>query len=67
MPCDCILVEGSCIVNESMLTGEALPILKTGLPNTNSKYCPNEDSKQNTLFAGTKCIDSRDSKLAMAS
>ncbi len=32
MPCDIVLLTGSCIVNESMLTGESIPVIKNSLP-----------------------------------
>lgn len=32
LPCDITLFTGSCIVNESMLTGESIPVIKNALP-----------------------------------
>ena len=58
VPCDCILLSGSIIVNESMLTGESTPILKTHLPKTNNFFNYEEDNKY-MLFAGTKIIQKR--------
>lgn len=58
MPCDAILLNGSCIMNESMLTGESIPVIKNSLPYSNTPYSLQED-KQFTLFAGTMCIQTR--------
>ena len=32
MSCDAVLISGSCIVNESVLTGESVPVTKSALP-----------------------------------
>jgi cation-transporting ATPase 13A2 len=62
-PCDLVLCSGTCIVNESMLTGESLPVLKTSVPvhvgvGQEGTYSPSQD-KRFTLFCGTKCMEAR--------
>lgn len=29
--CDCILVDGACVMNEAILTGESVPVNKTAI------------------------------------
>ena len=56
MPCDFVLLTGSCIVNESMLTGESIPVIKNALPFSQTDiYDPDHDAKY-TLYGGTKVI-----------
>ena len=58
MPCDCILLSGSVIINEAMLTGESTPIIKSHLPNIKQNFDEEADSKY-FLFAGTKIVQKR--------
>ncbi|XP_013178033.1 PREDICTED: probable cation-transporting ATPase 13A3 [Papilio xuthus] len=58
MPCDAMLIAGSCIVNESMLTGESVPVMK-GPPCLSSEVYSTETHKRHTLFAGTHVIQTR--------
>ncbi|XP_063297779.1 probable cation-transporting ATPase 13A4 [Pelobates fuscus] len=60
LPCDCILLRGSCIVNEGMLTGESIPVTKSPLENIQNstpwKIQSGEDFKRHVLFCGTEVI-----------
>ena len=60
MPCDTILISGSVIVNESMLTGESTPVIKVRMTNTDDIYDTNNpDYEKYVLFAGTKIVQKR--------
>ena len=61
MPCDLVLLSGSCIVNESMLTGESVPVIKSCMAPTRDVYDPAvpDKAKKHTLYSGTKVIQTR--------
>ncbi|XP_074733555.1 putative cation-transporting ATPase 13A4 isoform X4 [Strix uralensis] len=63
LPCDAILISGQCIVNESMLTGESIPVTKTHLPQADNfkpwrMHCA-EDYKKHILFCGTEVMQTK--------
>ena len=58
LPCDIALISGTCTVDEGMLTGESLPVLKDFIENSSSIYSVTED-KKNTLYEGTKILQIR--------
>ena len=64
-PCDSLLLTGDCIVNESMLTGESIPVSKTPTtvdtivlldPSASSVHA---EVARHMLFCGTKIIRAR--------
>ncbi|XP_061653528.1 polyamine-transporting ATPase 13A3-like isoform X1 [Phyllopteryx taeniolatus] len=61
MPCDAVLICGTCIVNESILTGESVPVTKTSLPSSGDdaeRIYNTEEHKRHTLFCGSHVIQS---------
>jgi magnesium-transporting ATPase (P-type) len=61
MACDAVLLNGVCVVNESMLTGESVPVIKSPLahPENPNELYDVEVHKRNTLFNGTKVVQTR--------
>ena len=69
VPCDCILISGAAVLNESMLTGEPmpcqkLPLVKTDIPNPDQAPILDEhNAHAQFIYAGTKIIQSSDGPL----
>ena len=60
LPCDAILIDGSVIINESMLTGESTPVIKVRMSGTDNMFNTKEaDSDKYILFGGTKVVQKR--------
>jgi len=60
LPCDAILIDGSVIINESMLTGESTPVIKVRMAGTDNIFNTKEaDSDKYILFGGTKVVQKR--------
>lgn len=57
-PCDLLLLSGSAIVNEAMLSGESTPLLKESveLRDANDKIDVNGADRNNVVFGGTKVL-----------
>ncbi|KAJ2778929.1 hypothetical protein GGI15_004030 [Coemansia interrupta] len=62
LPCDAVLLEGDCIVNESMLTGESVPVAKVPvIPAVFGKMrlassTFGSDIAKHVLFSGTRLV-----------
>jgi predicted P-type ATPase len=54
IPCDMVLLSGQCIMNESGLTGESMPVQKIACPNESKEY--DHAGAKYTLYAGTTIL-----------
>lgn len=54
--CDIVLLSGECVVNESMLTGESVPLTKTALSMTSNSIFNVERDSSHILFCGTQVL-----------
>ncbi|OUM55368.1 hypothetical protein BVG19_g4895 [[Candida] boidinii] len=74
IPCDLILLDGSCIVNEAMLSGESTPLLKESIKLRNPTDSLDIEGldKNSILHGGTMCLQvtkptvSKGSKIPLA-
>jgi len=55
LPCDCMVLRGAVVLDESGLTGEAMPVRKAAPPSSPAPYSA-VTHKKHTLFAGTKVL-----------
>ncbi|KAG6620920.1 P-type ATPase (P-ATPase) Superfamily [Phytophthora cinnamomi] len=59
VPCDMAIVKGTTVCDESMLTGESMPVQKFPIPERSTEvYDPEKGSKKHTLSAGTRVLSS---------
>lgn len=59
LPCDAVLLTGNCILNESMLTGESVPVTKTPVPANADVVYDGKEHARHTLYCGTKVLQTR--------
>lgn len=56
LSCDMLLLKGSCLVSEAVLTGESEPILKSGVLNDDQQIDATKISDRNLLHNGSNCL-----------
>ena len=68
VPCDLVLLQGSCIVNEAMISGESTPLLKESLVEADGDDVLdlNDQDRGHVLFGGTKILQIHSTTNALA-
>eukprot|EP00922_Rhytidocystis_sp_ex-Travisia-forbesii_P010197 GHVS01014936.1.p1 GENE.GHVS01014936.1~~GHVS01014936.1.p1 ORF type:complete len:912 (-),score=250.18 GHVS01014936.1:178-2913(-) len=61
-PADCLLLQGTAVVNESMLTGESVTQMKVAIDNNAEVLDMKVKHRHNILFAGTKLVMHKNSE-----
>jgi len=58
LPCDFVLILGQCIMDESNLTGESIPVSKVPIASYNqTEFNPDEEiQRKHALFSGSKML-----------
>jgi len=62
LPCDFAILTGSCIVDESILTGESCPLIKDTVfnhPDINEIFDYKGKHKNSVLYCGTEVLQSQ--------
>lgn len=69
IPCDLILLDGKCVINESNLTGESIPVIKVPIDSSSTdNYDPENDAfKKHTLYGGSMLLQSDKGTKALVS
>ncbi|KAK2951862.1 ion-transporting P-type ATPase [Blattamonas nauphoetae] len=61
VPCDCVLLNGRVVVNESLLTGESMPVVKDAIKGERTQQMNRKNAfdQQSLLLGGTTVIQSQ--------
>ncbi|XP_042868146.1 polyamine-transporting ATPase 13A3-like isoform X2 [Penaeus japonicus] len=62
MEVDAVVLQGSVVVNEAMLTGESVPITKIAIPKEDDTMFSEEEHKRHFLYSGTEVLQVRGGK-----